>query len=102
MVAVTFDTNGLFIFTENAGITGDTTAHAGTRTAVLTDDNTYMNPGIYSTTFSYTPDPQNLPGSIHVFLGDPTPIMALPAGTTGPVKIDFSVVDRELDFLLHG
>src|SRR4051794_36449352 len=104
MVDIVFDTNGLFIFSENAGVTGDPTVHAGTRTATLTDTNT-STPGDepdYDTTFTYTPFPQILPGSIHVFLGSPTPLAITPGGTSGPVEIDFSVVDSQLDFLSQG
>jgi VCBS repeat-containing protein len=104
-VSVVFNTDGLFTFTEDNGLvrTGSLNVHAGTKSASLTDDNTDVNQPIYQTTFAYNPNPKVLPGSIGVQVGTPaTPIVSGPTGTSGPVYFDFSVIDKNIDFLRQG
>jgi VCBS repeat-containing protein len=101
-LSVTFATDGHFTFTELAGVTGSLFNHADTRNATLSDDNTSQTG--YDVTFAYSPDPQVLPGSIHVQVGtllDPI-VFTNPGGASGPVIFDFSVLDKNIDFLRQG
>lgn len=90
-------------FTEQANVTGSTFLHKSVRVASFTDDNLTFAANMFSVdiNYAYIPNPPVVPGLLLV-TGNFLFNSAAAPRWTGSVTFDFSVQDKQLDFLREG
>ncbi|MEQ1868172.1 MAG: M10 family metallopeptidase C-terminal domain-containing protein [Micropepsaceae bacterium] len=85
-------------FTELANTTGSSALHRAVHTATFFDDNSALNGDYFvDINYAYIPNPPVVPGSLLVSLS--ATYNSLNPPWRGTVDFDFSVMDKQIDFL---